>query len=229
VVLGIGAVVAAGAGVAAYGLANDDDDGTTTAPADVSLDDLEPALLTEDEVGAGFSEVPAGGDDDDLDLDEMETSDECREVIESFEGDDDGDEVQVEFDTDDEATLSHSLALIDEDDPSFGDVRDAIGQCRTITWDDGETQGEIRLSTEDIDGPADDAFALEVEIEASSGAVSVTLDGYIVYSVRDGVVSTLGAFGAVDSATFEGEPADRDLVRSLTDTVDEKVREVLEG
>jgi len=227
VVLGIGAVVAAGAGVAAYGLANDDDD-TTTAPADVSLDDLEPALLTEDEVGAGFSEVSAGSDDDDLDLDEMETSDECREVIESFEGADDGDEVQVEFDTDDEATLSHSLALIDEDDPSFGDVRDAIGQCRTITWDDGETQGEIRLSTEDIDGPADDAFALEVEIEASSGAVSVTLDGYAVYSVRDGVVSTLGAFGAVDSATFEGEPADRDLVRSLTDTVDEKVREVLE-
>ena len=227
-VLGIGAVVAAGAGVAAYGLANDDDDDTTTAPADVSLDDLEPALLTEDEVGAGFSEVSAGSDDDDLDLDEMETSDECREVIESFEGADDGDEVQVEFDTDDEATLSHSLALIDEDDPSFGDVRDAIGQCRTITWDDGETQGEIRLSTEDIDGPADDAFALEVEIEASSGAVSVTLDGYTVYSMRDGVVSTLGAFGAVDSATFEGEPADRDLVRSLTDTVDEKVREVLE-
>jgi hypothetical protein len=227
VVLGIGAVVAAGAGVAAYGLANDDDD-NTTAPADVSLDDLESALLTEDEVGAGFSEVPGGGDDDDLSLDEMETSDECREVIESFEGDDDGDEVQVEFDTDDEASLSHSLALIDEDDPSFGDVRDAIGQCRTITWDDGDTQGEMRLSAEDIDGPADDAFALEVEIEASSGAVSVTLDGYAVYSVRDGVVSTLGAFGAVDSATFEGEPADRDLVRSLTDTVDEKVREVLE-
>jgi hypothetical protein len=228
VVLGTGAVVAAGAGVAAYGLANDDDDDTTTAPAHVSLDDLEPALLTEDEVGAGFSEVPGSGDDDDLGLDEMETSDECREVIESFEGDDDGDAVQVEFDTDDEATLSHSLALIDEDDPSFGDVRDAIGQCRTITWDDGETQGEMRLSTEDVDGPADDAFALEVEIEASSGAVSVTLDGYAVYSVRDGVVSTLGAFGAVDSATFEGEPADRDLVRSLTDTVDEKVREVLE-
>ena len=227
-VLGIGAVVVAGAGVAAYGLANDDD-ATTTAPADVSLDDLEPALLTEDEVGSGYSEAPGSGDDDDLDLDEMETSDECREVIESFEGDDDGDGIQVEFETDDEATVSHSLALIDQDEPSFGDVRDAIGQCRTITWDDGETQGEMRLSAEDIDGPADDAFALEVEIEASSGAVSVTLDGYAVYSVRDGVVSTLGAFGAVDSATFEGEPADRDLVRSLTDTVDEKVREVLEG
>jgi hypothetical protein len=227
VVLGIGAVVAAGAGVAAYGLANDDDDGTTTAPADVSLDDLEPALLTENEVGAGYSEVRGGGDDDDLGFDEMETSDECREVIESFEGDGD-DEVQVEFETDDEATLSHSLARIDEDEPSFGDVRDAIGQCRTITWDDGDTQGEIGLSTEDVDGPADDAFALAVEIEASSGAVSVSLDGYAVYSVRDGVVSTLGAFGAVDPATFEGEPADRDLVRSLTDTVDEKVRAVLE-
>jgi hypothetical protein len=227
VVLGIGAVVVAGAGVAAYGLANDDD-ATTTAPADVSLDDLEPALLTEDEVGSGYSEAPGSGDDDDLDLDEMETSDECREVIESFEGDDDGDGIQVEFETDDEATVSHSLALIDQDEPSFGDVRDAIGQCRTITWDDGETQGEIRLSTEDADGPADDAFALELEIEASSGAVNVTLDGYAVYSVRDGVVSTLGAFGAVDPATFEGEPADRDLVRSLTDTVDEKVREVLE-
>jgi hypothetical protein len=226
-VLGIGAVVAAGAGVAAYGLATDDDD-TTTAPPDVGLDDLEPALLTEDEVGSGFSETPDGGDDDDLGLDQMEMSDECREVIESFEGDDDGDEVQVEFSTGDEATLSHSLALIDEDEPSFGDVRDAIGQCRTITWDDGETQGEIGLSTEDVDGPADDAFALAVEIEASSGATNVTLDGYAVYSVRDGVVSTLGAFGAVDSATFEGEPADRDLVRSLTETVDEKVRAVLE-
>jgi hypothetical protein len=220
--------VAAGAGVAAYGLANDDDDTTTAAPADVSLDDLESALLTEDEVGSGYSEAPGGDDEDDLGLDEIETSDECREVIESFQGSEDGDEVQIEFETDDEATLSQSLALIDEDEPSFADVRDAIGQCRTITWDDGETQGEMRLSTEDVDGPADDAFALELEVEGSSGAFSVTVNGYVVYSVRDGVVSTLGTFGAVDPATFEGEPADRDLVLSLTETVDEKVRQVLE-
>ncbi len=220
--------MAAGAGVAAYGLANDDDDTTTAAPADVSLDDLEPALLTEDEVGSGYSEAPGGDDEDDLGLDEIDTSDECREVIESFEGSDDGDEVEAEFETDDDATLSQSLALIDEDEPSFGEVRDAIDRCQTITWDDGETQGEMRLSTEDVDGPADDAFALAVEVEGSSGVVSVTVDGYAVYSVRDGVVSTLAAFGAVDPTTFEGEPADRDLVRSLTETVDEKVREVLE-
>jgi hypothetical protein len=52
----------------------------TTAPAGLELDDLEPALLTDDEVGAGFTETTDSGDDDQLTSDELETSEECQEV-----------------------------------------------------------------------------------------------------------------------------------------------------
>jgi hypothetical protein len=225
----IGGAAAVVAGVVAFGLANNDDDEATRAPAGLSLDDVEPALLTEDDVGAGFAESTPGGDGE-LRTDDMDTSPECRQVLRSFEqSDDEGEDLEADFEDTDGATLSHTLALIDEDEPTMDEALDALGECRTIGWDDGETQGEIRLSADDIDGPGDQAFEMEMEIEGSSQGVTVVLDGYVVYSMREGVVSTVGGFGAIDPDTLEGEPVDRDLVRSLAERADEKVHEALEG
>jgi hypothetical protein len=136
----------------------------TTAPAGLELDDLEPALLTDDEVGAGFTETTDSGDDDQLTSDELETSEECQEVIRTFEESDDDDDLQVEFEDAAEATLAHSLALIDEGEPSMAQAREAIGKC-TIAWDDGQSQGEMRLSATEVDGPGDEAFEVEITIE----------------------------------------------------------------
>jgi hypothetical protein len=224
----IGGAVAVVAGVVAFGLANNDDDDGTRAAADLSLEDVEPALLTDDDVGAGFTESTGGGDDE-LGTDGMETSPECREVLESFEesGDQDGD-LEVDFEDADGATLSHTLALIDEDEPTMDQALDVLGECHTIGWDDGESQGEIRLSAKDIDGPGDQAFEMEMEIEGSSQGIRVVLDGYSVYTMREGVVSTVGGFGAIDPGTLEGEPVDRELVLILAERADDKVREALE-
>jgi len=226
----VGAAVAVVAGVVAYGLTNDDDDNATTAPSDLELDDLEPALLAEDDVGAGFSATrDTGGDDDELSFDDVDSSPGCEEAIELLDASDDDDELQIEFEGPDDAMLSHGLALIEEDEPSMRQVRDALDQCGTLSWEEGETQAEMRLAAGELDGPGDEAFELEVEVEATGGPFSVTVHGYAVYTMRRGVVSTIAAFGAIDPSTFEGEPADRDLVRGLAERADEKVRQVIDG
>jgi hypothetical protein len=214
--------------VAAYGLANDDDGGATTAPPGLELDDLEPALLTEDEVGAGFTEATETGDEDQLTADELETSEQCQQVIRTFDETDNDDDLQVEFEDAAEATLSHSLTLIDEGEPSMGQARQGIGECGTIAWDDGQSQGEMRMSANEIDGPGDGAFELEITIEATAATFSVEVDGYGIFSMRDGVVSNVTGSGAIDPETFEGGPADRELVRKLSDRADEKVRQFLD-
>jgi hypothetical protein len=56
---------------------------------------------------------------------------------------------------------------------------------------------------------------------------TVTVEGYNIALIRDGVVSAIGGFGAVDLETFEGEPADRELLRTLSERADEKVGQVL--
>jgi hypothetical protein len=106
-------------------------------------------------------------------------------------------------------------------------ARDAIDECGTIAWDDGQSQGEMQLSANEIDGPGDEAFELEITLEATSAPFAVTVEGYGIFSMRGGVVSTVAGFGAVDTETFEGEPADRELVRRLSERADEKVRQVL--
>jgi hypothetical protein len=214
------------AGVVAYGLAsNDDDDGTATAPAGLGLDDLEPALLTEDDVGRGFTQTDSDGGDE-LNPDQVDASAGCREVLERFEDSDDDEDLEIDFEGPDEATVTHSLSLVDEDDPSIAEFQEAISRCDRIAWDDGEVRGEFRISTRDLDGPGDAAVGLDFTIEATEGPLTVTGEGYGIFSFRDGVVSAVTGIGGLDVDTFEGLPVDRDHLSDLAERADEKVRRV---
>jgi hypothetical protein len=225
----VAAVVAVGAGVAAYGLAIDDEDGAvTTAPAGLELDELEPALLTEDDVGVGFAATSGSGDDVELTSDDLGTSEQCQDVIAMFEESDDDDDLQVEFEDAAQASLSHSLALIDEGEPTMAQAREGIGRCGTIAWDDGQSQGQMTLSASEIDGPGNEAFEIEITIEATAAGFTATADDYGIFPMRDGVVSTVTGFGAIDPETFVGAPVDRELIRTMSERADENVRQLLD-
>jgi len=79
--IAFGAVVAVVvAVVAVVALSGGDDD--ASEPADLSLADLEPALLTEEDVGGEYTLDPSGGEGDDdgdsTDMEGLAGSDECR-------------------------------------------------------------------------------------------------------------------------------------------------------
>jgi hypothetical protein len=46
--------------------------------------------------------------------------------------------------------------------------------------------------------------------------------------MRQGVVSTVNLYGGVDPNTFEAEPVERDLVETLSERADQKIRQVVD-
>lgn len=227
----IGAAVAVAAAVFAIGVTNDDDGGELTlAPADLALDDLQPALLTVEDVGLEYAESSSSDDDDDeMSTDDIQMSSECRAIFDRLAatGSDD-DALQAEFErTVDDASLSHELMLIDEQFPSFGEIHDILEQCGTMPFDDGETSGEIRLHTESVDGPGEDAMAIIMEIDLSAGGFQVSLEGYGISFAHGGVMSTVMATSGLDQQTLEATAVDRDLVRQLAELSDQRVQDAL--
>lgn len=225
----IGAVLAVGAGVAAYALASNDGGGDDTAPAGLELEDLEPALLMEDDVGGGFREASDTASDDNgsFDADDLEGPPECEELIMLLQGSDD-DALSVGFEGRNGARLGHSLALHDEGEPIMDEARDAFEHCDTVKWDDGDTQGEMRFAANELDGLGSEAFELNIEVEATD-PVPAEGEAYVIFMMRDGVVSIITGFGAVDPETLAAQPANRDLVRTLAERADELVRQVTEA
>jgi hypothetical protein len=228
--LGIAAVVAIVA-VVAIGMSGDDDDTATGPPAGVTLDDLEPALLTEDEVGNGFS-LDTGGDDSDdpMDSESIDASDECRAAIESFEVSDAArEEIGVDFADDVGGTVQQSVSLAGEGIPTVAETRQAIDQCDSMAFEDEGATGEYRFETSDVDGLGDDAVGLTVGVDMEAQGYSLEFDMYGVLWERDGVNSSVFGFGGFDEATLEGLPVDEAWVRDLAATADGRVAAVLGG
>jgi hypothetical protein len=232
----VGAGIAVIAGVVAWGLAgNDDGDGegggqidddVSAAPpapsSTIELDDLEPALLTEDEVGEGFTEDTRGGGE--VTSDELDTSAECREAFGMV--DDVDAQAEADFVGEADAIVAHTLTLVVEGQPSLSRMRDVLNQCE-IGWADEQVEGGLALSVDEIDGVGDEAVEIEIVYEIASEGVEITADGYGILSRRDGVQSAV--FGVGPTGGTESEPADRDLIRALAQRADEKLSDVLEG
>src|SRR5690554_87489 len=116
-----GALAAAAAVVVALvvvGVTVDDGDGgqQTVAPAGLELDQLEPALLTGDEVADGYREIRTSSDDSGALEDAFETDSEgCRELLDLMDGGrDDEPELEVAFARPDGRSVEQSMALVDE-------------------------------------------------------------------------------------------------------------------
>lgn len=219
------------AAVLALQLTGDDGGGDgqlTTAPADLTLEELQPALLTAEDVGPDFTES-FDSDQSDFSEDAFQTSDECREALARFDAlGGEGSGLEVEFErASDQATISHGLDLVQEDTPSMDEIRDTYGACGTLPFDDGEVQGEIRIRTESVVGFGEDALAVVMEVDASSAFIEVSYEVYGIAWARGGVLSGVSGTGGLDEATYETFPVDRDQIVELARLADQRLQDVL--
>lgn len=217
-------VLAAGTVVAAVALGSGDDREVT---------DLRPALLTLDDLGNEFSPASDDDEDDTLDLDEADMDEDCREALERFAagGEDDEDEsLMAAFERrSDGVGVEHELDIIDADEPTLGEVADALGQCDRIAYEDQGVPVELRLSVSDVEGLGEEALALDLTIDVTVMAgAQVTAEAYGLMVVRDGTASTVFVTGPLDPATLEAGPVDRDLARELAGTADGRVQQALD-
>jgi hypothetical protein len=231
-------VVAALLVVAAVVVVARDDDGgggdpPTVAPADLDIAELEGALLTAADVGNGYTDsFDDGGDDDELNLDAIDASPECLEAISRFQGSDVGDEsIDAGFESGDLTEVNHEIGLIREGELGIAEFQAALDACETMAFDDGETEGEIRVQSELVDGLGEGALAITMQLEGTADGVGVSAEIYGIYWSRGGVGSSVDMvviYSSVLGGTQDGDP-DPDLVRQLADTADRKLDGVLAG
>jgi hypothetical protein len=227
------AVVLVAAGVVALGLSGGDGGGSETAPQDLEIADLEPALLTSDDVGEGFAVDPDDGDDDELTLEAAGVGADCREALQQFEtdGDDGSDGLQANYQrSTDGVSVEHGLSLIDSGEPSIDDVADALRRCDRFSFEDGGQHVEMRLSVDDVGGLGEEAVGVEMslDVEALTG-LQVTLEAYGLVVTRDGVASSIFVTGSLDLMTLRTGDVDEDFARELAAMADEKIQDVLDG
>jgi hypothetical protein len=228
------AVVLVAAGVVALGTMNGDDGGSEEAPEGLDIADLEPALLTADDVGEGFTDDPSGPDDEDDEesFDDADMDPGCREALDRFEAsedDDSSDDLQADFTRQDGASVEHGLSLIEPDEPSLDEVADGIDQCDRISYEDQGQQVVLQMAAERVDGLGDEAVGVDITFDISGLGFEVTLESYGLLVARDGVASSVYMTGPFSRTTLETGPVDRDLTRDLAETADEKLRQVLEN
>jgi hypothetical protein len=231
--IAFGAVVAVVvAVVAVVALSGGDDD--ASEPADLSLADLEPALLTEEDVGGEYTLDPSGGEGDDdgdsTDTEGLAGSDECREVMESLEeSGHTNEEVGVEFVDDSDGTVGNTLGLLLPGESTLADVRAALEQCDTMAFEDDGATGEFRITIEDVEGLGDDAIGVDIVVDMEVEGLSLTVDSYGLLWEHDGVAADLFAFGGLDERTFAPIAVDEAWVRDLAQTVDGRITEIVAG
>jgi hypothetical protein len=230
--IALGAVAAvAVAVVAVFALSGSDDDDSSD-PADLSLADLEPALLTEADVGTGYTLDPSGGegDDDGGSMEGVAGSDECREIMESMEeSGNTNEEVGVEFVDDSDSTVENTLGLLLPGEPTLDEVRAALELCDTMTFEEDGATGEVRITVEDVEGLGNDAIAVDMVLDLEVEGMSFPLEGHGVLWEREGVAADLFAFGGVDESTLEPVVVDEAWVHDLAQTVDGRITEIVNG
>jgi hypothetical protein len=213
--------------IAVVALSGDDDD--ASAPADLSLADLEPALLTEEDVGGDYTLDPSGGEGDDS-MDGVAGSEECREVMESLEeSGNTNEEVGVEFVDDSDGTVGNTLGLLLPAEPTLAEVRAALQQCDTMTFEDDGATGELHITIEDVEGLGNDAIGVDMVMDVEVEGMSLTVVSYGLLWEHDGVAADLFAFGGLDERTFEPIVVDEAWVHDLAQTVDGRINEIVAG
>jgi hypothetical protein len=205
------------------------------ARTDLTLADLEPALLASGDIPEGFESITweDEADDDTLTSDQIDGSPECEQVLERFSmSDSSREETGSEFEAENGATIENTLSVAIPDDVTVDEVREGINTCGSFSYDDGETSGEITMSAEPVDGIGDSALlvTMVVATQAEGYDVSVEMNG-ILWD-RSGVhssVSFTGGYDEDDMSTGElhSLPIDQDALRSAAEAVDAKLEPIV--
>jgi hypothetical protein len=198
------------------------DSALTVAPEGLDLADLDPALLTAEDVDGDFA--PTGDvSGTEMRSDVYQMSDECKAGLEQIGvGLSDRQWLQIGFERGaDGSMITHEISLIDQGDPPLDDVGDVLDRCGTMLFEHGEVEGEVRVEEfNPIDGPGEDAIETVITIDTSQGELRAHSEGYAVVSARGGVRSRV--------SLLDTESPDRDLVSRLAQAADRKVERALQ-
>ena len=205
--------------VIAFVLASGDDE------VNLTQDELQGALLTAEEVGPGFEDTT----DDDSEDTQYEASPECEELIAQFERTDQQDDnLEVELTKGDgELLLTHSIESLEEGDPGIDEVRTALETCDEVTFTDASSEGTLAFAPESIEDIGDEATGATIDFTFSDEDETVTLEGYGVFFVRDGIGGSVTVLAGVDDAQ-NPLPIDRTFVTQTATKADEKLQRVID-
>lgn len=193
------------------------------SPPDLTESQLDDALLTAEDLGGDYTEQPDEDDSDELSPDDLDTSDECKDLIKAFEGDDAAEtQAKREFSSGSEGeTFTHEVAVPSEDSPDFGVLGDVVDSCAEIGIDQDDVVGTMQITEGDSPSIGDRAFTMDVEFEIAE-PMSVQITSQVILWERDGLISSVQANGAPDSGP------DTDLLREMAELADERLIEVIE-
>lgn len=236
------AVIAVGTiGFVVLGGGDDDeggDEGTTEARTDLTLADLEPALLAAGDVPEGFESVTwedGDADDDTLSPDQIDGSPECQEVLERFSMSDGArQETGAQFEAENGASMENTLSVAIPNDVTVDEVREGINTCGTFTYDDGESAGQITMSAEPYDGVGDSALFVSMLVETSAEGYDISVEMNGILWDRAGVHSSVSYTGgfeddALSGSSLESLPIDQEALQSAASAVDAKLQPIVEG
>lgn len=211
-------VALAVAGGLAFVLAGGDDD---SAP-DLSASELEGALLTVDDVGEGFSEEPAD-DDDELDPDDLDASDECKELLEVFDSTESTNTMASrEFRAESGESVSHSIAIPSDDAPKFDELANVVDECDELSFSTTEVSGTMRIAEGEPLGVGERSFTMESAVELTE-PLEATFTFVVIYWERDGLISWVEVAPSIGAEVDDGE------ARTLAETADGRLVELLDS
>jgi hypothetical protein len=223
-------------------LGGDDDDGDGGDQAEVRTDltlaDLEPALLAAGDVPDGFESVTwedGDADDDTLSPDQIDGSPECQEVLERFSMSDAGrEETGSQFEAENGASMENTLSVAIPNDVTVDEVREGINTCGTFTYDDGESAGEITMSAEPYEGVGDSALYVTMLVSTTAEGYDISVEMNGILWDRAGVHSSVSYTGgfeddALSGSSLESLPIDQEGLRSAAAAVDAKLQPIVEG
>ena len=187
----------------------------------LSESQLEGALLSAGDVGTGFTEDTDDGGE--LDADDLDASDECKELIGRFDAtEEDNVTARREFQASSTgASVIHEITLPGEDGPEFDVLNDVVGDCGDIGFGDGTFLGEMQITEGDAVDVGERSFTMDANLEITDPQ-ALTFELKVVMFERQGVISTVQV-----TSPFNGV-VDEDLAISLSETADERLIELLD-
>ncbi|HEX7134209.1 MAG TPA: hypothetical protein VF228_16650 [Iamia sp.] len=198
---------------------------------DVALTEtqLQDALVTEADVGDGFTIDPGDGEDEDEDFvrDDLDASEECLDLYEQVEAADVVDvEANVQLEGGDGSQVEQTLEQ--GSDIGLDTVREFAETCGEVTLDDGENAGSISFEVvDDIVEVGDESLTLRVVVDFDE-PFDITLPSLGVLWERDGTHASLNVTGPIDEETFETGDPDEDLLRDVVEAADTRLAEVID-
>jgi hypothetical protein len=221
-------VVVLGAG-GLWFLVLDDDDDDSAGGGGASQEDLQAALLTQEDVGGDFA---LQTDDSDSDFGDPQGGPECQTLTDQLiESDDDPPDAEVELERESDLVgVRHSMSRLAEGDPGVAEIQAALTQCSSVSATGPDGTMDMQIQAEPIDGYGESALALTIDADATAAnSIQVSFQFYAILWEREGIGSTLMMNGPLDPQTGIGGPPDAGLVQQLASTADQRLQQALQA